>query len=281
MNSDLHFPIPPFQVDRLHIDTSFEEIARYLARVRSWRAAVLGFISRPYTEGLGETEGLTERARKALETFLASEWPKSMKNYAIQSPYNITSFPLSATEVAANSTVESVLEVIRWRAGVVDYLDDVWDVIGDPFLNLDECQALDRFLHPAESPPCHSLSGRHLPTRVYAFRVLDGGTYRSASPLMGANPRVSFAFACGIGGHLALTCATSRQSCPPGPSKPEANSLKQKAHNCFALYLPNSFQIVLRASDSHVCHAFVARAQANKRKRSERRLSVTPPDESS
>jgi hypothetical protein len=148
MNSDLHFPIPPFQVDRLHIDTSFEEIARYLARVRSWRAAVLGFISRPYTEGLGETEGLTERARKALETFLASEWPKSMKNYAIQSPYNITSFPLSATEVAANSTVESVLEVIRWRAGVVDYLDDVWDVIGDPFLNLDECQALDRFLHP-------------------------------------------------------------------------------------------------------------------------------------
>jgi hypothetical protein len=30
-----------------------------------------------------------------------------------------------------------------------DYLHDIWDVIGDPFLDLDECNAIGQFLYPA------------------------------------------------------------------------------------------------------------------------------------
>jgi hypothetical protein len=42
-----------------------------------------------------------------------------------------------------------MFEVLRWRAAVQDCLSDIWDVIGDPYLDFDECMAIGQFLQPA------------------------------------------------------------------------------------------------------------------------------------
>ena len=151
LNSELRFPKPPFRIDPSseNLWSQGNSVSSYLDQIRLWRLAVLAFIDNPSGKPVPEREGLTERAQKALATFLASHWTPGMTNYATQSPYNISPFPASALEAVSNSTMESVFEVLRWRAAVVDYVSDVYDVIGDPFLNLFECIAIAEFLNPA------------------------------------------------------------------------------------------------------------------------------------
>src|SRR6185369_360472 len=50
---------------------------------------------------------------------------------------------------AGTPNLEDVMNVLRWRAAVEDYLGDIWDVMGDPFLDFDECGAIGQFLSPA------------------------------------------------------------------------------------------------------------------------------------
>ena len=45
--------------------------------------------------------------------------------------------------------MRAVLEVLHWRAAVVNYLTDVWDVLGKPELEMGECVAIGMFLRPA------------------------------------------------------------------------------------------------------------------------------------
>jgi hypothetical protein len=80
----------------------------------------------------------------------------TMTRYAIQSPYNLVPFPAAALESEPAPGAETVLQTLRWRAGTVDYLDDVWDVVNEPYLDLSECTALGRFLRrPSGEPVCH------------------------------------------------------------------------------------------------------------------------------
>ena len=152
MNPELRFPKPPFRIDTSVVGPLPPDnaVSSYLDQIRSWRSAVLTFIDKPGEKLAPDAEGLTERAQKALATFLASNWSPGMTDYAAQSPYNISAFPASALETVANPTTEPVLDVLRWRAGLVDYLSDVWDVIGEPFLELEECGAIGSFLDPVE-----------------------------------------------------------------------------------------------------------------------------------
>ena len=151
LNSELRFPKPPFRIDSSCLDLLPEEHAAssYLDQIRSWRSAVLAFIEKSGGKLAPELGNLTERAQTALATFLASDWTPEMTAYAARSPYNISAFPASALQAVSNPTMESVSEVLRWRAGVVDYLSDVYDVIGEPLLDLDECIAMNQFLRPA------------------------------------------------------------------------------------------------------------------------------------
>ena len=50
--------------------------------------------------------------------------------------------------------MKAVLEVLHWRAAIVNYLTDVWDVLGKPELEMGECAAIGEFIRPA------SLAGR-------------------------------------------------------------------------------------------------------------------------
>ena len=170
LNSELRFPKPPFRSDPSAVDLLPEAVSSYLDQIRSWRLAVLDFIDGSSGNPALESNCLTERAQKALATFLASRWTQGMTDYATQSPYNINPFPAHTLEAGANPTMESVFEVLRWRAGVVDYLSDVSFVLGEPFLEIDECCAIGDFLDPVgkEQLCCFCLT-------EFASEQLDSG----------------------------------------------------------------------------------------------------------
>ena len=145
LSPELHFPKPPFRIDRTCTEQPAPVLADYLGEIRSWRLRVLEFLAQPGGAADPKNKGLTERAKMALVTFLAGHWASGMAAYAAQSPYNISPFPTNAVEALASPTMEPVLEVLRWQAGVNDYLGDVCFVMGEPALELDECMALGEF----------------------------------------------------------------------------------------------------------------------------------------
>jgi len=120
----------------------------YLDDIRKWRQRVLDFVS-PNGAGPQTKPGhLSDRGCMALTTFLTVGWSEHMTRWAVQSPYNVSAFPASALEASSVSAVELTLELLRWRAGMHDYLDDIWDVIGEPELDWEECNAIREFLRP-------------------------------------------------------------------------------------------------------------------------------------
>ncbi len=53
--------------------------------------------------------------------------------------------------------------LLHWRAGLLDWVADVWDVIGEPALDLDECRALERLLTPPLHGACRWCLTAHAP----------------------------------------------------------------------------------------------------------------------
>lgn len=150
MPEQSHFPQPPFRIDRSFADSPPPDlaVASYLREVGLWRSAVLELIDDSSAGCASEANWLSKRARGALAIFLASSWSEQMTQWAVQTPYNLTAFPARCLDAGGRATVDALLEVLRWRAGVFDCLHDIWDVFGDPELDLEECTALERFLHP-------------------------------------------------------------------------------------------------------------------------------------
>lgn len=60
----------------------------------------------------------------------------------------LRSFPRSAV---ADPSPESAAAVLMWRRSVLDYLADVWDVIGEPRFEHTECAAATEALLPADA----------------------------------------------------------------------------------------------------------------------------------
>jgi hypothetical protein len=150
LNDDLRFPKPPLRIDRSLAESPppDQTVRSYLNQIRSWRSRVLAFLGQLVLNTAPEAAGLSGRAIRALGTFLAANWPPETTQYAAQSPYNISAFPASALESHDRPVLDILFDVLRWRAGAVDYLGDIWDVIGEPDLELFECNALAQFLSP-------------------------------------------------------------------------------------------------------------------------------------
>ena len=147
----LCFPKPPFRLELSGGSApSREVVSAYLNQIQLWRKEVLEFLKEP-TDATGrELPGLSERAKRALECFLSTSWDQGTNDYAEQSPYNIAPFPIAALEHAQQGSLDLATQVLLWRAAVIDYLSDIWDVIGEPLLDMDECWALGLFLNPAD-----------------------------------------------------------------------------------------------------------------------------------
>ena len=146
---ELRFPKPPFPIDGRFVDATSDAVSGYLDAIRSWRSRVLEFLKDADGKCLEESHYLSARAQKELGTFLAESWTPGMSSHAAQSPYNMNAFPHDALEGNRNSRIESVLDMLRWRAGVVDYLGDAPFAMF-PAIELDESAAMDQFLKPVD-----------------------------------------------------------------------------------------------------------------------------------
>ncbi len=146
----LCFPLPPARLDRtLERAPLLPAVAaRDLEEVRRWRDAVAAALE-TRDPALDVVEHLTPRARARLALFLAERWDPRHRLWALTSDYDLAPFPAPPAARATDVPMRAVLEVMRWRAGIVHYLTDVWDVLGPPDLEMGECAAIGAFMRPA------------------------------------------------------------------------------------------------------------------------------------
>jgi hypothetical protein len=151
--SEARFPKPLFRIDQSLFDSPPPDqvISSYLEQIRSWRTAVLEFLSGLTTAPAHEEDAPSPRARAAMAMHLQSSWDDRITMAATNSPYSIRPFPIKALQSTSNVTLGVLMEVLCWRAGFLDYVSDVWDVFGEPELDQYECGALESFLTPLDS----------------------------------------------------------------------------------------------------------------------------------
>jgi hypothetical protein len=157
------FPAPPTPVTQ----RDDGPVLVFLEAVKLWRQSIVDLVLKLNADGTAAAfEDFTTRARQALFTFLLQKWPSGMTSYAGQSPYNISPFPTAALQNSEDSLKDRMLEILYWRAAVIDYLGDVWDVLGDPELNVEECLSIERLFRPESPDPlCPFCLGAVLPGR--------------------------------------------------------------------------------------------------------------------
>ena len=146
---ELRFPVPPARIDRSWRDTPLLPAVaiEYLGEIHRWREGLAAALAGEVPALVGR-EGLSPRARGHLALLIDAEWDVGTRRRAAGEAYNIAPFPAIRFDACADHSMAGVMEVLRWRAAVVDYLSDVWDVMGSPLLELEECRAMSAFLYP-------------------------------------------------------------------------------------------------------------------------------------
>jgi hypothetical protein len=152
---NLCFPLPPARIDRTLTEAPLlpDVAATYLTEIQRWRDAVVAAVAGgdPAIAGI---EHLTPRARNRLTVLLDTKWDARTRGWAAASDYALTPFPATRPPSQVVDPMKAVLEVLHWRAAVVNYLTDVWYVVGKPEIEMGECGAIGEFMRPA------SLAGR-------------------------------------------------------------------------------------------------------------------------
>ena len=175
-NADaLCFPIPPARIGPSLTEAPLRPAvaATYLTEIQRWRDAVVTALADgdPAITGI---ENFTARARGRLAMLLRTEWDARPGSWAAASDYNLTPFPLTRPSAGEGDPMKAVLEALHWRAAIIHYLTDIWDVMGRPELAMEGVRR-DR----ASSYARHARwSLRLLPERVskraWSSRTLTG-----------------------------------------------------------------------------------------------------------
>jgi hypothetical protein len=141
--------MPPARIDRMLEKTPLlpAVAATYLSEIQRWRESVLTAIVVGDSSN-ADLARLTPRARGHLALLLDTRWDTRTRLWALGSAYHLTRFPESREPTREGDPMERVLAALRWRAGVVTYLADVWDVIGRPTISREECEAIGALLRP-------------------------------------------------------------------------------------------------------------------------------------
>lgn len=141
------FPTPPGRIDRTLERTPLlaPVAATYLTEIRRWRDTVAAALASddPAIAGI---DHLTPRARARLAVFLRAGWDAKTRHWANASGYGLTPFPAGSSR--REDPMQAVLEALHWRSAVVQYLTEVWDVLGKPELGIGECAAIGMFMRP-------------------------------------------------------------------------------------------------------------------------------------
>lgn len=150
LRDGLSFPTPPGRIDRAVERTPFRPAvaAAYLTEILRWRDAVAAALAGddPALDGV---DHLTPRARERLALLLRTRWDVATRLSILRSGHGLTPFPAPPRTPRAGDPMLAVLQVLRWRAAVVNHLTDVWDVLGRPELEMGECAAIGMFIRPA------------------------------------------------------------------------------------------------------------------------------------
>jgi len=130
---------PP--VPRSPFWSSDEAAARAsLAAIARWRGDLAQWLAGPERD-----DGLSPALAAVMLELLGAAETEAFRRY----PYRLARFPaLPATLPDPCATLRGVL---LWRAGVVDFLSDVWDTLGAADFGLEECQRMATLLAPAGS----------------------------------------------------------------------------------------------------------------------------------
>jgi hypothetical protein len=147
---NLFFPIPPARIDRtLVLAPLLPAVAdNYLSEIQRWRNAVVAAVATNDPEVV-RIENFTARARSRLMVLLATGWDSKARGWAATSGYGLAPFPASRLPEGLDDPMKAVMDVLHWRVTVVNYLTDVWDVLGKPELEMGECMAIGTFMRPA------------------------------------------------------------------------------------------------------------------------------------
>jgi hypothetical protein len=146
----LCFPLPPAPIDRALADAPWPaaQADAYLAEILLWREAVQAAIvaGNPVIDLV---DHLTPRARSRLAVLLETKWDARIQHWAAVSGNDLTPFPSIHPASPSDEPMRAVLDVLHWRAAVVNYLTDVWDSPSTPELEMGECAAIGAFIRPA------------------------------------------------------------------------------------------------------------------------------------
>jgi hypothetical protein len=122
--------------------------ATYLSEIQRWRDAVVASVAGG-DPAIARIENFTPRARNRLAVLLDTKWDARARDWSAASVYTLTPFPATLPAFQVDDPMKAVLEVLHWRAAVINYLTDVWDVLGKPELEMGECAAIGEFMRPA------------------------------------------------------------------------------------------------------------------------------------
>lgn len=116
--------------------------ARFLYEVGEWNLAVRDWLEGP------DSTALSTGLKEFLLQILVGEMPATPGLRT----YGITPFPGLAI---SERTPEGAVRILNWRSRVVDFLSDVWDVIGDPLFELAECKIALELFRPEATGLCN------------------------------------------------------------------------------------------------------------------------------
>jgi hypothetical protein len=141
-SSSHEFPMPP---DNVH-EASVEVLSRFISQFNEWRNHLINDLDHP-----SKLASLVPsiRAVSFFQLLLNTTWPEDLTEFAIRSPYNIFPFPdvtHFAKKFGLDKAKSIVINILKWRASLVDMLSDMWDVIGEPTLDLDKCRFIENLI---------------------------------------------------------------------------------------------------------------------------------------
>jgi hypothetical protein len=114
---------------------SEEEAGSFLAALAPWHERAMAWLDEQVSSG-----GISSRLRDLLKWSLGSR--------TVRAPA-VSGYLISRLPPPSGSTVEDALDVLTWRAGVVDFLSDVWDTMGPADFEFEECTlAIEQLFTP-------------------------------------------------------------------------------------------------------------------------------------
>ncbi len=122
------------------------EVMDFLVRAAAWRETARAWLASP----AAMAAPLSEEMRRILPAALGDERAPPGALAATRT-YRLEPFPRLAPSAERSSgdcarARRQLLNVLVWRSRLVDFLSDVWDVMGPPLLDLDECEWVIREL---------------------------------------------------------------------------------------------------------------------------------------